>query len=130
MPYLLIGIAGACGALLRYGLSVLLVSEGTSFPWVTLLINYLGCLLLTWLNEKKGPFQSNPALNTAITTGFIGSFTTFSTFSVETITLIHTGQILLALLYLLLSVWGGFAFAWLGAKLASSTTPYAKEGDQ
>ncbi|SDW29637.1 camphor resistance protein CrcB [Marininema mesophilum] len=119
MPYLLIGFAGACGALLRYGLSLFFSSSGGGFPWITLFINCFGSLLLAWINEGAGRFFNlSPQVKTAITSGFIGSFTTFSTFSHETITLVTTGHIYQAILYVLMSLFGGLLFAWIGVKLA------------
>nr|WP_313779642.1 CrcB family protein [Paenibacillus larvae] len=60
----------------------------------------------------------SPRLQLAINTGFIGSFTTFSTFSVETVELFRGGEIGMAIAYVLLSLWGGLGLAWAGFALA------------
>ncbi len=91
---LLIAGAGALGALGRYGVSVLAVRWwGDSFPWGTLIVNVVGCFLLGFVTDWA---LSVPALSKhlklAIGTGLLGSFTTFSTFGVETVSLIERGD--------------------------------------
>jgi CrcB protein len=84
-----IGLAGALGSLGRYGVSVLAVRWwGDGFPWGTLAVNALGSLVLgavtgVMLVSDVLP----PSVRVPVTTGFLGAFTTFSTFSVETIRL-------------------------------------------
>ena len=84
-----IGLAGAFGSLGRYGVSVLTARWwGEGFPWGTLAVNALGSVVLgavtgVMLVSDVLP----PAVRVPITTGFLGAFTTFSTFSVETIRL-------------------------------------------
>lgn len=91
---LLIGLFGAAGALSRHGLSTAALHFlGPEFPWGTALVNILGCFLfgLIWtLSEQRGllPFPHGILL----LTGFVGSFTTFSTFSFETAVLMQGGQ--------------------------------------
>ncbi|MEH7081215.1 fluoride efflux transporter CrcB [Neobacillus drentensis] len=113
-----VGIGGFLGAIFRYTIGIL-ISPTNRFPFGTLTINLFGCLFLAWfftitLNRKN----INQNLKLAIGTGFTGAFTTFSTFSVETLNLIKNDQMNLALLYVLLSVFGGIALALFGAKLA------------
>jgi len=113
-----VGIGGFFGAILRYSIGKL-ISPTNGFPFGTLTINLLGCLFLGWfftitVNRR----DINPNLKLAIGTGFTGAFTTFSTFSVETLNLIKNHQLILALLYVLLSTLGGIALALFGAKLA------------
>lgn len=119
MNIVAVGIGGFFGAMLRY-----LVGECihtvNGFPLGTFVINLLGCLFLGWFfNITIKRWKINPNLKLAIGTGFVGAFTTFSTFSVETLYLINNYKLLLALLYVLLSVLGGIGLAVLGAKLAS-----------
>lgn len=117
VSYLYIGIAGSLGALSRMLISDLLSSNDTVFPWGTLLCNLIGCLLLSYFT-----FAAMKRLSTQvklmITTGFIGAFTTFSTFSVETILLLEADKVIMAFTYVLASLLGGMMFAWLGYELA------------
>ncbi len=118
MIYLWIGIAGMSGAMLRYLISVLLLADSL-FPWATLTINLLGSFLLAWLTSyvfKK--VRLSPHLSTAIGTGFVGSFTTFSTLSVETISLFQDGHNFLAMVYVLVSLFGGLTMSHLGFKVS------------
>jgi CrcB protein len=89
----LVALFGALGALGRLGCSKLLPSAAGGIPWATLLVNGLGSLLLGLLT---GWCLSTDALDErwriALATGFLGSFTTFSTFSVETVQLANSGR--------------------------------------
>ncbi|WP_144550306.1 fluoride efflux transporter CrcB [Bacillus sp. X1(2014)] len=118
MTIFAVGIGGFFGAILRYLIGKL-ISPTNGFPFGTLTINLLGCLFLAWfftiiVNRR----DINPNLKLAIGTGFTGAFTTFSTFSVETLNLIKNHQMNVALLYVLLSVLGGITLALIGVKLA------------
>ena len=91
-------IAGALGAAARYGLDGVVSDRvGASFPWGTLVINVSGSLVLgfvfTLLTERVAV---DTALRFAITTGFIGSYTTFSTWMLETVRLAQDRSYLLA----------------------------------
>jgi fluoride exporter len=114
-----VGIGGFIGAIVRYSIGkVIFIRSG--FPLATLLINLLGCLFLGWfftITAKR--VKMNPNLKLAIGTGFTGAFTTFSTFSVETLNLLKNEQYGFALFYVLASIFGGIGLALLGAKLAS-----------
>ncbi|MBD3108259.1 fluoride efflux transporter CrcB [Bacillus sp. AGMB 02131] len=117
MIYLLVGIAGALGASLRYTLSLLLFN-GIVFPLATLSINLVGCFLLSYLTAGLFTKSSlSASIKTAIGTGFIGSFTTFSAFSVETITLFTNEKIALGILYIFISLLGGLLMTSLGLQL-------------
>ncbi|RNB65305.1 fluoride efflux transporter CrcB [Brevibacillus centrosporus] len=110
------GVFGACS---RYGLG-LLVPTNEGFPVITLLINLSGSMFLAWFfTASSQRIAIHPRLKLAIGTGFTGAFTTFSSFSLETITLIQHDRIFLALLYVLLSMFGGIACAVVGARVAS-----------
>lgn len=112
----IIGLGGAVGAMGRYGISVLLTEEG--FPIATLCTNLFGCFLLSFLVHQNYIKKLLPmSIFTALTVGLIGSFTTFSTFSVETIALWNSTKIL-AVLYVMISVVGGLLFCLSGYKVA------------
>ncbi|MDX5981369.1 fluoride efflux transporter CrcB [Exiguobacterium profundum] len=119
MIYIYVGLAGAVGALARYGLGMMVDSIGPSaFPVSTLLINLIGSFLLGWLTHmflRTG--KLSPQFVTIVGTGMIGSFTTFSTFSVETIRLLDESRIGLALLYVFLSITLGLGSSWLGYRV-------------
>lgn len=111
MVYIYIGIAGALGAIARYTIGVFMMAE-SGFPFATLLVNLVGCYTLAFITSRKLPFSNK--LKSAVGTGFIGSFTTFSAFSVETITMIKDGQMVHAIIYITLSVVGGIIMSNFG----------------
>jgi len=93
---LAIAIAGALGALARYGLDGLISRRApTSFPWGTFVINVSGSFLLgivfVAMTER---FRPDPWLRSALTIGFLGAYTTFSTFTYETLGLAQQGDYL------------------------------------
>ncbi|MEK4387350.1 fluoride efflux transporter CrcB [Solibacillus sp. FSL W7-1464] len=117
MVYFLVGIAGTLGAILRYLIGISLFTN-SSFPFATLSINLIGSFLLAWLTTRL--FKKiivPPAVSTAIGTGFVGSFTTFSTVNVETVALFQNGDILFGFLYVLASIFGGLLMSRLGFKV-------------
>lgn len=108
------------GAVLRYSIGWLMVLWWNgSFPFATLLANYIGCFLLPFLSFKLSGAVS-PNVQKAVTTGVIGSFTTFSAFSVETIALFESGKLVEGWLYLCLSIIGGLVFVRLGDRKGST----------
>lgn len=112
---LLVGIGGALGAIARFGLGLAIVrAVGTGFPWPTLLINVSGCLLigLAMGLEPSGVLTRDVRLVAVI--GFLGAFTTFSTFGYETLSLAQGGKVGFAFLYVLSSVFLGLASVTLG----------------
>ena len=118
MVYVYVGIAGFLGAILRYliGLSFF---TNSSFPYATLSINLLGSFLLSWLTTNLFKrFSLSSSVKTAIGTGFVGSFTTFSTLSVETVELFKSGRFLIGILYIFASIAGGILMSRLGFKVS------------
>lgn len=117
MIYVFVGIGGMVGAVLRYGVSLLTVSFWSyPFPLATLVANWIGCLMLPVFVNKMKPGM----LQKAVTTGVIGSFTTFSAFSVETVNLVQSGNGATAFLYIFLSITGGFLCVRLGLKVSEA----------
>ena len=101
---LFVGAGGALGAISRYLLGLLPIKTENGFPVVTLCINVAGafCIgLLVALSEKLPCFDSRLLLLTKV--GFCGGFTTFSTFSYETVQLFQNGKAVTALTYVMLS---------------------------
>jgi len=116
MVYFLVGISGAVGAILRY-LVGLLFFTNSLFPFATLSVNLIGSYLLAWLTTQFFKRVSiSPTVKTAIGTGFVGSFTTFSTVSVETVELFNNGRIQIGMLYLFVSIVGGIFLSQIGFK--------------
>ena len=116
MEILAVGLGGAIGAMLRFYISEIIVYDG-GFPLATLTANLLGCFLLSFL-LSGGLLQHHPRVKLALATGLLGSFTTFSTFSYETVMLVNNGLFNLALLYICLSILGGLGCSLIGFKLA------------
>lgn len=113
---LLIAAAGAAGTLARYGLSHWVRGwAGNAFPWGTLAVNGLGCLafgaVLALVREKGG---LNDETATWIMVGFLGAFTTFSTFAFESGELLRGGAMAAALLNVLANVVLGMGLFFLG----------------
>ena len=121
MVYFIVGISGIIGALLRYYLGTFMnMFWHYSFPFSTLLINFIGCFILGWLTMYISRINIIPTyLVTGLETGLIGSFTTFSTFSVETVKLFLTSHWGTAILYVLISLWGGLLVAYFGFYLGN-----------
>lgn len=120
--FLIIGLGGGLGAVLRYLLSGLVQnwSKSVSFPHGTLAVNLLGCLLIGFLSglvETRGLFS--PEARLFIFVGLLGGFTTFSTFGNETLNLILSRESLLAFLNLALHIILGLALVWAGRVLVS-----------
>ncbi|MBP1156146.1 MULTISPECIES: fluoride efflux transporter CrcB [unclassified Paenibacillus] len=116
MTAVYIGLAGMAGALSRYGISLALNNGVSSYlPWGTLLCNLAGCLLLGKLAYSEW-LARYPKARAAVTTGFIGSFTTFSTLSWEFFELLEHRLYASAVLYFLFSLWGGLLCIHLGKR--------------
>lgn len=113
---ILVGVGGFLGSVSRYLVTVLLARQFTSsFPLGTLTVNVVGCFLIGILFalSEKGNLLT-PEWRIFLTTGFCGGFTTFSTFSYESIRLLQDGEILYLSLNVALSVIVGFAATYLG----------------
>jgi len=114
--YFMVGIGGFLGAIARFWLGGYVSTKmGTRFPYGTFLINCTGCfligLIVTLLAEKT---HWSPNWRYLIPIGFIGAYTTFSTFEYETFRVIQDGELLMAFLNVVLSVIVGFLAVWMG----------------
>jgi fluoride exporter len=118
--YIAIAIFGIFGCWARYGMTNLVQTiYGRDFPYATLSINVGGSFLMGFLFiETLERLTISPEMRTGILTGFLGGYTTFSTFEMETLLLVEQGDALKALLYVALSVVLGFVAAFFGAYIA------------
>jgi CrcB protein len=115
----LVGLAGAAGALSRYGVTLgLRRALGDGFPYGTLAANLLGCFLLGFAVEAGLSGGLLPkALRVPLTVGFLGAFTTFSTFAFDTVRLVELEQLGRAALNLGLNLGLGIALMVAGLAL-------------
>ena len=110
-------IGGAVGSAFRYGLSVLMnPPEASGVPWGTLTANIVGCLLIGWLATALS--DASEPVRLGVLVGLLGGFTTFSSFGLESIRLLQSGQMTAALIYVVLSNAGGLCAAWIGYRFA------------
>jgi fluoride exporter len=118
--YVLIALFGTLGCWARYGMTNLVQTiYGRDFPYATLSINVGGSFLMGFLFfETLERLTVSPELRAGILTGFLGGYTTFSTFEMEMLLLVEQGATLKAILYLLLSIGLGFGAAFGGAFIA------------
>jgi CrcB protein len=114
--YLLVGLGGAIGAMLRYGAGMSLGSLANGFPASTFAVNLVGSiamgLLIGVLAKTTPQYQNEIRLFLAV--GIFGGFTTFSSFSLDAFSLLERGDYLLAALYILGSVALGIAGLAMG----------------
>ena len=119
---LIIGVGGFLGAIARYSLSLWIGQKwGRSFPLGTFAVNVSGSffigLLMTLFTER---FMVNPQWRLFLAVGFLGAYTTFSTFEFETGNLLKDGEWLIASMNVILSVVAGFAALKIGEVIARS----------
>ena len=111
-----IAMGGAIGAVLRYGASLGVYSfMGRDFPYGTLFVNVTGSLLMGLLGVLMlERFNIGPEWRAAVLVGVLGSFTTFSTFSIETLNLLEQGDVMRAVTNIVLSVLVCLVAVWFG----------------
>ncbi len=122
MQYLLVALGGVIGASSRYCLQgVVYKWLGVMFPWGTLVVNLVGCFLIGFLLEiAESRVVMSSDFKIFITIGVLGSFTTFSTFSYESMALLRSGELLMSLTNILSHVIGGLCLAWAGMIVAKA----------
>ena len=116
MKYLIVFAGGGVGAALRYWMQgVIHTFSGAAFPYGTMVVNVLGSFLIGFLMSVFDErFVVQPMLRVFLTVGLLGGFTTFSSFSYETMALLRDGSYSLGLLNVAGSVGLCLAVAWLG----------------
>ena len=122
MSYLWIAIGGAIGSVGRFWLSGLIANRfGATFPWGTIIVNVTGCLVIGFFNTltgTEGRWLVSPTTRTFFMIGICGGYTTFSSFSLQTLNLANDGEWLYAGANILYSVALCLAGVWLGHALA------------
>ena len=122
MAFFIVFLGGGLGAALRHGVNLAAARLlGTSFPWGTLTVNVIGSLVMglmaAWFAFEGSPSQH---WRLFLTTGILGGFTTFSTFSLDTALLYERGELGVAALYVAVSVAAGLAGLFGGLALVRS----------
>lgn len=113
--YVLIALGGSVGALLRYAVGGAVQNWlGGLAPWGTLVVNLSGCFAIGVLGQCVESLNISPHARHLLAIGVLGAFTTFSTFSLETLNLLRDRQYLLAGANVLVSVVAGLLLAYLG----------------
>ena len=118
--YLIVVVGGAAGTLLRYVLGIAIMNRaGLRFPFGTVIINISGSFLIgfimTMLTERLNP---HPYWRLLLVVGFLGGYTTFSSFEWETLALVRDGSRWLGLVNVVGSVVVGYLAVWLGSVIA------------
>jgi CrcB protein len=115
-----IGLAGFAGTLMRYWLSEWTARRfGETFPTGTLVVNLIGCFLAgLFFSLMFDRYLVSPTVRTVILIGLLGGFTTFSSFGLQTFTLLRDGEMGLALFNIAISNVGGLLMVWVGYSLA------------
>ena len=117
---LLVGLGGFIGTVARYWLSGVIARRyGETFPFGTLVVNALGCFVIGFLfyffYDRS---LTSPTARTVVVIGLIGGFTTFSSYGLQTFTLLRDGEVLLALLNVAASNILCLVLVWIGYSLA------------
>jgi CrcB protein len=117
--FIWICLAGAAGTGARYLIALWAAQRlGSAFPYGTLVVNLAGCFAIAALMHAALVLGWPPTVRAAVTIGFIGGFTTYSSFNFETMRLVEEGAPAGAALNLVLTVAGGAAAGWLGLAAA------------
>ena len=112
---LAIAIGGSAGALMRYWISdIAYRALGVTFPWGTLAVNAIGCFVIGILWALFDFYIVSPNWRLLFLTGFLGAFTTFSTFALETFNLLQDNELKLAALNVAVSVLLGLFLVYIG----------------
>lgn len=121
-----LSIGGVLGVNSRYWLGLWISRWATPrFPWATFVINVSGSFAIGFLTVVLGRWLPHPTLRLLVVTGFLGGYTTFSTFAHESTTLWERGEVGMSLVYMVGSVSAGFMAAALGIVLARGLGPQA-----
>ena len=124
ITYLWIALGGALGSVARYGCSSLAARWiGDTFPWGTLFVNVVGSFVIGFFVGLTGPdgrVMVSPNARQFVTVGICGGYTTFSSFSLQTLNLVRDGELFEAGGNVLASVIGCLASVWVGYAAATA----------
>ncbi len=118
--FLAVFFGGGIGSVLRYGVQMLLHEKIVSynFPWSTFAVNIAGSFLIGLFYSLSARFQLSDEVRLFLTAGLCGGFTTFSTFSNDSLALLKQGEIMMFAVYVILSVALGLLASCAGAAIA------------
>jgi fluoride exporter len=117
--FIWICLAGAAGTSARYLIAILAAQRlGSAFPYGTLIVNLAGCFVIAAVMQIALTLGWPPTLRAAITIGFLGGFTTYSSFNYETMRLFEEGAAATAAVNVAVTLLGGVASGWLGLVVA------------
>ena len=118
--FLIVGLGGAAGSMLRYGVQKILnIQSAPAFPTGTLLVNITGCFLIGILwSIASRTLSWNEEIKLLLMTGFCGGYTTFSAFTLEGVGLLKENKTALFFIYLTASVAGGLLATFIGIRIA------------
>jgi CrcB protein len=127
LNYIVVGLGSAVGGVSRYWVSGLIANRfGQAFPWGTVIVNISGCFIIGFFNTftgTEGRLLVPPAGRAFFMLGICGGYTTFSSFSLQTLNLANDGEWLQAGANILYSVVLCLVGVWLGHLLATMLTP-------
>lgn len=130
MNYIIVALFAFFGGISRYLLGLTII-QPNGFPLGTLMINVVGCFILAFLVQYIETTEKVPDwLTLGMKTGFIGAFTTFSTYSLEAVKLIETQQWGYALIYVLVTIIGGLSMTLLGYSLGNRVGDWRMESER
>jgi len=125
--YLAVMAGGAAGVGLRMWISDWIANHfGQTFPWGTLIVNVSGCLIIglfTGLTGPDGVVMTSPVIRQVVAIGVLGGFTTYSSFSLQTINLLADGEVLYGLGNIFLTLLLCLVGTWIGLALAGAMQP-------
>lgn len=124
LVYIWVAVGGALGSVFRYMLSGLVGRfAGEAMPWGTLAVNVIGSFVIGWFaaaTTSGGRLFATPEFRTFVMVGLCGGFTTFSSFSLQTLALFDDGQPVRAIANIIASVVLCLVFVWLGTAMAQN----------
>jgi len=122
-------LAGAAGTGARYLIALWAAQRfGSTFPYGTLIVNLIGCFVITALMHAALTLGWSPTLRAVVTIGFIGGLTTYSSFNYETMRLFEEGAPITAAMNVALTLLGGLLAGWLGVVTAREVLGALKGG--